>query len=471
MADELCFLSAHELLGLYRRRELSPLEVARAVLDQISAANPRINALYHVDADGTLGAARASQARWLRGEPQGLLDGVPVTLKDSIYVAGMPTFHGTRACAHLPSPQRDSPATARLREHGALILGKSAMPDFGVIAAGVSSLYGVTRNPWNLERNAGGSSSGAGAALAAGFGPLAVGSDIGGSVRIPAAFCGIVGLKPSYGRVPLAEPWMGLVAGPMARTVSDTALLLNVISGADATDYTALPWEARDYLNGIDAGVSGVRFGLLSDIGFGLPVDPEVQSRVEAAAAVLLSLGGSVHAMPPIFEADPEQHFDRMMQAWAWYDFDLLSPEQQQATLAEVAEWCRDGATLSGADLTRAQIGIADLRRRVLAACAPYDYVLAPTMAITPYAAELPWPAGGTRHNPFCFPFNLSEQPALSVCCGLTESGLPVGLQIIGKRFDDAGVLRVGRAYEAARPPLPRPVAVRPAKKGISEYA
>jgi len=471
MADELCFLSAHELLGLYRRRELSPLEVTRAVLDQISAANPRINALYYVDTDGALGAARASQARWLRVEPQGLLDGVPVTLKDSIYVRGMPTFNGTRACARLPTPERDSPATARLREHGAVILGKSAMPDFGVIASGVSSLYGVTRNPWNLECNAGGSSSGAGAAVAAGFGPLAVGSDIGGSVRIPAAFCGIVGLKPSYGRVPLAEPWMGLVAGPMARTVSDTALLLNVISGADASDYTALPWEARDYLHGIDAGVRGVRFGLLSDIGFGLPVDPEVQSRVEAAAAMLLSLGGSVHAMPPIFDADPEAHFDRMMQAWAWYDFHLLSLDEQQAVLPEVAEWCRSGAGLSAADLTRAQVGIIDLRRRVLAACAPYDYVLAPTMAMAPYAAERPWPAGGTRHNPFCFPFNLSEQPALSVCCGLTDSGLPVGLQIIGKRFDDAGVLRVARAYEAARPPLPRPLAVRPTRDPIAEYA
>lgn len=471
MLDELCLFSAHELLRLYRRRELSPLDVALAVLERISAENPRINALYYVDAEGALAAARGAQERWGRRKPRGLLDGVPVTLKDSIDVAGMPTFHGTRACARLPNPGRDSPATARLREHGAVILGKSAMPDFGVIASGVSSLYGVTRNPWNVERNAGGSSSGAGAAVAAGFGPLAVGSDIGGSVRIPAAFCGIVGLKPSYGRVPLAEPWTGLVAGPMARSVPDTALLLNVISGADQADYTALHWEARDYLHGIDSGVRGLRFGLLGDIGFGLPVEPDVQSRVEAAAAVLLSLGGSVHAMPPIFEHDPEPHFDRMMQAYAWYDFDLLSFEQQQAILPEVAEWCRSGAALSAGDLTRAQMGIIDLRRRVLAACAPYDYVLAPTMAMAPYAAELPWPPGGTRHNPFCFPFNLSEQPALSVCCGLTDSGLPVGLQIIGKRFDDAGVLRVGRAYEAARPPMPRLLAVRPARERILEHA
>jgi aspartyl-tRNA(Asn)/glutamyl-tRNA(Gln) amidotransferase subunit A len=454
MLEQLCFLSAHELLRRYRSRELSPVEVTHAVLERIATHNPSVNALYFVDAQGALAAARGAEARWLRREPQGLLDGVPVTIKDSFFVAGMPTFHGTKAYAQLPIPERDSPASARLREHGALILGKTTMPDFGVIASGLSSAYGVTRNPWNAQCNSGGSSSGAGAAVAAGFGALAVGSDIGGSVRIPAAFCGIVGLKPSYGRVPLDEPCTALVAGPMARTVADAALLLNVISGPDPSDYTALPWDGRDYLKGIDAGVRGLRFGLLTDMGFGLPLEPDVKERIESAASVLAALGAKVEAMPPIFGEDPEPYFDRMMQAYACYDFHLLTREQQQTVLPEIRDWCRAGETMSAAELTRAHVGIANTRRRVLAACAKYDYVLAPTMALAPYPAQLPWPPGGTRHNPFCFPFNLSEQPALSVCCGLTRRALPVGLQIIGKRFDDAGVLRVAYAYEAARPPL-----------------
>jgi aspartyl-tRNA(Asn)/glutamyl-tRNA(Gln) amidotransferase subunit A len=453
--EEICFLSAQELLRCYRSRALSPVEVVTATLDRITTVNAIVNALHYVDADGALGAARAAEARWQRREPAGLLDGVPVTIKDSVYVAGMPTHHGSRAFADLRVPTRDSPATARLREHGAVIVGKTTMPDLGMIAAGVSSLYGVTRNPWNIACNSGGSSSGAGAAVAAGLCALAVGSDIGGSIRIPASFCGIVGLKPSYGRVPVIEPWQGLVAGPMARTIADAALMLNVLSGADEIDYTALPFESRDYLDGLGTDVRGLRMGLLTDIGFGLSVHSEVRARIEAAAQTLASAGAIVLPMPPIFSDDPEPHFDRMLQAYAWSDFSGMTSEQQQAILPHVREWCRRGKAMSASDFVDATIGIAATRRRVLQACASYDYVLAPTMAMPPYAAELPWPPGGTQHNPFCFPFNLSEQPALSVCCGFTRAGLPVGLQIIGKRFDDAGVLRVGRAYEIARAALP----------------
>ena len=182
-----------------------------------------------------------------------------------------------------------------------------------------------------------------------------------------------------------------------------------------------------------------------------------MRSRVEAAAAVLAELGAQVEPMAPIFDEDPEPHFDRMLQAYAWADFGALTSHQQAAVLPQIAAWCRQGEGMSAAELTRAMIRIGEIRRRVIAACSEYDYVLAPTMAVEPYAAVSPWPAGGTQHNQFCFPFNLSEQPALSVCCGLTQAALPVGLQIIGRRFDDAGVLRVGHAYEAARGPLPRP--------------
>jgi aspartyl-tRNA(Asn)/glutamyl-tRNA(Gln) amidotransferase subunit A len=385
----------------------------------------------------------------------GALDGVPVTLKDSVYAAGMPTPHGTKAVDSLVPETDDAPATARLREHGAVILGKTTMPDFGMIASGISSHHGVTRNPWNLQRNSGGSSSGAGVAVAAGLGPLAVGSDIGGSIRIPSAFCGTVGLKPSYGRVPLMKPWTALVAGPMARTVSDVALMLGVISRPDLRDYTALPWDERDYLDQIDNGVRGLRLGLSLDFGCGLAVEPDVRERVEAAARLFVELGAIVEPMPPIFQHDPEPDFDRMLQAYAWADFSPLRLEQQAAVLPEIAAWCRKGQGMSAEELTSVTVRIGETRRQVIAACAPYDYVITPTMAIEAFAAELPWPQGGTQHNPFCFPFNLSEQPALSVCCGLTRNGLPVGLQIVGRRFDDAGVLRVGRAFESARARLP----------------
>jgi Asp-tRNA(Asn)/Glu-tRNA(Gln) amidotransferase A subunit family amidase len=453
-ADELCFLPARELLRRYRARSLSPVEVTRAVLDRIADVNPHINALYYIDAERALAATRDAERRWHRGAPMGALDGVPVTLKDSVRAAGMPTPNGTRALADRPDEPQDSPVTARLREHGAIIVGKTTMPDFGMIPSGISSLHGVTRNPWNPERNPGGSSSGAGAAVASGLGPLAVGSDIGGSIRIPAAFCGIVGLKPSYGRVPIADPWPALVAGPMARSVADVALLLRVISGPDARDYTSLPWDDRDYLDRIDTGVRGLRIGLLTDMGFGPPVHPEIRSLIEAAAGVFTSLGAVVTPMPPVFDEDPEPDFDHMMQAYGWADFSTLPPERQALVLPQIAEWCRKGERMSAAELTRATAGIGQTRRRVIATCAAYDYVIGPTMAIEPFAAELPWAPGGTQHNPFCFPFNLSEQPALSLCCGFTAGGLPVGLQIIGRRFDDAGVLRVAHAYEAARVPL-----------------
>jgi len=450
--DELCFLDAQALLRGYRSRAFSPVEVARALLDRIGRINPLVNALFHVAADGTMAAAVASEARWLQGRPLDPLDGVPVTIKDSFSVAGMPIANGSRASAKPGADAEDSPAVARLREAGALLVGKTTMPDFGMMASGLSSQHGITRNPWDLGRNSGGSSAGAGVAVAAGLGPLAIGSDIGGSVRIPASFCGVVGFKPSYGRVPLMHPWPALVGGPIAATVADAATMLRVIARPDLRDYTALPWDDRNYLDGLEKSVRGLRLGLLTDIGFGLPVQDEVLRAVQAAAKVLAELGAVIQPMAPIFDCDPEPDFDRMLQVYAWEDFGALSAAQQAKVLPVIADWCRAGEGLSGSAMSRALTRIGDVRRRVISACAAFDYVLAPTMAVEPYAAELPWPEGGTRHNPFCFPFNLSEQPALSLCCGFSSSGLPIGLQIVGRRFDDAGVLRVGRAFEAARP-------------------
>jgi len=458
MATPVWYTPASELLRQYRSKELSPVDVTRAILDRIEAVNPKVNALYLVDHDRALAAARASEERWWRGEPGGLLDGVPVTLKDHIPAKGLPSPNGTRA-TDLDQPwDSDAPVTARLKEHGAIILGKTTMPDFGFVASGISTLHGTTRNPWNLGRNSGGSSSGAGAAVAAGLGPLAVGSDVGGSVRIPSAFCGVFGLKPSYGRVPYHDPWPWLVTGPITRTVVDAALMMNVITRPDRRDYTALPYDARDYLVDLEAGVAGVRIGVLLDIGFGLPVDPEIRTHVIEVGHTLQKLGALVEPMPPTFADNPEPDFDRCLQVRASLSFAALTPERQRLVLSEIAEWCRRGTAPTALDLMQAIANTGAIRRRTLAAFEKYDYVISPTMPVLPYDAELPWPVGGSAHNQFCFPYNMSEQPAASINCGFSREGLPIGVQIVGQRFDDRGVLQVARAYERAsnlheRPP------------------
>ena len=451
MSDQFGYLSATALIDHYRARTLSPVEVVKALLDRIAALNPAVNALYFVDAEGAVAAATASGARWRRGEPQGLLDGVPVTLKDSVAVCGMPSYHGTLAIDPAnATPAIDAPVTARLREAGAVIIGKTTMPDYGMIASGISSRYGVTRNPWDLTRNSGGSSAGAGAGLAAGFAPLAIGSDIGGSVRIPAAFCGVFGLKGSYGRVPLQYPAPWLVAGPMTRTVADAALVMNVITRPDDRDFTSLPYDARDYLAGLDKGVRGLRIGVLENIGFGLPPEPQVMAMLQHAAQVFAGLGAIVETVAPIFDTDPEPDFDRIVHAGSYLMFGALSAAQQQVVMPQIAEWCRRRHADDVTQLMRSHVAIGAIRRQVVAPCRRCDYLLSPTMAVLPYAAELPWPPAGTAHNPFCFPFNMSEQPAASVNGGFSEEGLPIGLQIVGRRFDDAGVLRVAFAFEQA---------------------
>src|SRR5689334_12160613 len=240
-------LSAVELGGAFARGELSPVEAARAQLERIERWEPRINAMYRVSADPALAAAREAETRWRAHEPRSPLDGVPITIKENIYTRGDPAPIGTRANEDLPPQKDDAPAAARVREAGCVILGKTTMPDYGMLSSGVSSLHGITRNPWNLERNPSGSSSGAGAAAVAGYAPLHLGTDIGGSVRLPATHCGIFALKPSLGRVPVNPPYMGRVVGPMTRTVKDAALLMNHITRPDARDFMSLPYGEEQY--------------------------------------------------------------------------------------------------------------------------------------------------------------------------------------------------------------------------------
>ncbi len=456
-------LSAHDLSLGFRTKRLSPVEATKAALARIEAWEPSINAMYITDFKGALSQARAAERRWREGRPLSLLDGVPITIKENIATRGVPTPIGTAATPPNPA-QADAPPAARVREAGCVVLGKTTMPDFGMLASGISSLHGVTRNPWNTARNSAGSSSGAGAALAAGYGPLALGTDIGGSVRLPAAYNGVFALKPSLGRVPIHPPWLGRVTGPMTRSVLDAALLLNHLAKPDARDYMALPYDDRDWARSLNGEAKGLRIGLLLDIGYGTPPQPAVHEAVLAAARLLERHGAHIVPMQPFLTEAMALGLDTLFKARALADFELMSPEQQGKVLPFIADWCRAGAGITGAQAMRGLNQVMAMRDAACAACQPFDLVISPTSPITAYKAEEAAP-GNDVAQPFhhiCYtaPFNMSEQPAASICAGYDADGLPIGLQIIGKRFDDLGVLRLAAFYEAVRPalrPWPQP--------------
>jgi aspartyl-tRNA(Asn)/glutamyl-tRNA(Gln) amidotransferase subunit A len=461
-------LSATELVARYRERSLSPVEVTRAVLDRIAAWEPHLHATYALDADAALAAARVSEARWLRhvsaGENVGALEGVPAMIKENIATAGTPVPLGSAATELVPAP-RDAPPAARLREAGAVILGKTTMPDYGMLSSGLSSFHGLTRNPWDLSKNPGGSSSGAGAGVAAGYGPIHVGTDIGGSVRLPAAWCGIFTLKPSLGRIPIDPPYAGRVAGPMTRTVADAALLMGVLSQPDARDTMSLPAQTIEWQR-LERDVAGLRIGVLMDAGVGMSVDPEVADAVDAAVKRFEAAGARIGRVAPFMTRAMLDGMDDFWRMRAWLDLSALREERRARVLPYIVQWARRGATLSGERVFRGCSQMGAMRDAAVAACRPYDVVLSPTAPIASYAAELAGPSDDPErpfeHIALTLPFNMSEQPAASIDCSRTHAGLPIGLQIVGHRHDDLTVLQVARAWEQmrpAQPPWPEPPA------------
>jgi aspartyl-tRNA(Asn)/glutamyl-tRNA(Gln) amidotransferase subunit A len=447
-------LSAAELLDLYQRKAASPVEATRAVLARIEAWEPHLHAMYALDADAALAQAEASQGRWLKGAPAGPLDGVPVTIKENIATQGVPVPLGTAATELVQAP-RDAPPAARLRESGAVILGKTTMPDYGMLSSGLSSFHPLTRNPWDLTRGPGGSSAGAGAAAAAGYGPLHVGTDIGGSVRLPAAWCGIVTLKPSLGRIPIDPPYAGRVAGPMTRTVEDAALMMRVLSRPDARDTMSLPYQDIAWER-LEREVRGLRIGLHLDAGWGLPVEPEVRAAVEAAARAFEGAGAIVEPLAPFTTRAMIDGLDDFWRMRAWLEISALEPARRARVLPFIAAWAQRGEGLSGERVFRGYSQMGALREAAVAACAPYDVVISPTAPIPAFPAELASPTDDPErpfeHIAFTLPYNMSEQPAASVDCGCTSGGLPIGLQIAGPRHDDLTVLQVAHAWETMRP-------------------
>ena len=448
-------LSAVELLAAYRSQALSPVEVTRAVLAHIHAWEPQLRATYALDGDAAMTQAEASQARWLKGAPMGALDGVPTMIKENIATQGVPMPLGTAATELVPA-LRDAPPAARLREAGAVIMGKTTMPDYGMLSSGLSSFHPLTRNPWDLSKNPGGSSAGAGAGAAAGYGPLHVGTDIGGSVRLPAGWCGIFTLKPSLGRIPIDPPYAGRVAGPMTRSVTDSALLMATLSLPDARDAMSLPFQDIAWMN-LERNLKGLRIGLQMDAGWGLAVEPEVAAAVLAAAKLFEAQGAIVEPIAPFMTRAMIDGMDDFWRTRSWLDIGTLPEARRAKVLPYIVEWARGGAGLSGERVFRGYSMMGAMRDAAVRACQPFDFVLSPTSPVPAYAAE--WagptndPATPFEHIAFTLPLNMSEQPAASINCGYTAGGLPIGLQIIGHRFDDLGVLQLARAWEVLRAP------------------
>jgi aspartyl-tRNA(Asn)/glutamyl-tRNA(Gln) amidotransferase subunit A len=452
-----CATSATELLDLYRKKSLSPVEVAKAVSTRIEKLNPVLNAFCFINSE-LLQQAKESEARWLRGEPKGLLDGVPVSIKDLILAKGWPTLRGSKTVDRAGPWNDDAPAVARLKEHGALLLGKTTTPEFGWKGVTDSPLTGITRNPWNTQKTPGGSSGGAAAALASGMGPLALGTDGGGSIRIPCSFTGLFGIKPSFGRVPAwpLSPF-GTVAhvGPMTRCVADAALLLNVLALPDARDWHALPYDERDYRSRLDYGIRGLRIAYSPDLGYA-KVDPEVAALVREAVKTFQDLGASLEERNPGFE-NPEPIFKAHWFPGAALMLKDFSPEKKKLIDPGLVDVAAHGAKFSMLDVLEAQQKRGALGTHMNLFHRDYDLLVTPTLAVAAFdvGKECPDnPKGGrwTDWTPFTYPFNLTQQPAASIPCGLTKAGLPVGLHIVGRRYADATVLRAARAFESAQP-------------------
>jgi aspartyl-tRNA(Asn)/glutamyl-tRNA(Gln) amidotransferase subunit A len=448
-------LSAVDMIAGFRARQFSPGEVLDDLLAHVALWEPHIKALYAFDPDGARAAAKASTERWQQGEPIGPLDGVPVTIKDNIATKGVAVPLGTATTKLVPA-EADAPPVARLREAGSIIFSKTTMPDFGMLSSGLSSFHPLTRNPWDLRQNPGGSSAGAGAAAAAGYGPLHLGTDIGGSVRLPACWCGLVALKPSLGRVPIDPPYVGRVAGPMTRTVDDAALMMSVMAKPDRRDGMSLPPNDIHWKT-LDKPSRKLRIGLLLDAGIGQALEKDVRDVAVRAAKAFEGAGAVVSDVKGIMTRELLDGLDNFWRARLWDDLSKLGNTERSKTLPYILNWAEAGAKLSGVDVIRGFNSTMAIRAAAARLFADIDYVISPVSPVVKFAAELASPLNDPdrpfEHIAYTVPWNMAENPAVSINGGYDAEGFPIGVQIIGRRFDDLGVLGMAKAFETLRGP------------------
>ncbi|MER5443027.1 amidase [Streptomyces sp. NPDC002790] len=462
MTGELIGLTAQDLIEGYRKGEFSPVDATRAVLARIEETDPALNAFVRVDAERALAQAEESSRRWREGGPTGLVDGVPVSVKDILLQKGAPTLRGSKTVSTEGNWDEDSPSVARLREQGAVLVGKTTTPEFGWKGVTDSPLSGATRNPYDTSRTAGGSSGGSAAAVAVGAGPLSLGTDGGGSVRIPASFCGIFGLKPTYGRVPLyPASAFGTLShvGPLARTAADAALMMDVISGPDARDWSASGPPFGGFREALHGGVRGLRVAYSPTLGGQVAVRPDVAAVVRAAVTRLAELGAYVEEVDPAIQvghgAGAVEAFHTLWFSGAARVVQHLPASRRQLLDPGLREICARGARYSALDYLAAVDARMELGRRMGAFHSTYDLLVTPTVPITAFEAGVEVPGGSGLHRwtgwtPFTYPFNLTQQPAASVPVGFDGDGLPVGLQLVAARHRDDLVLRSAHAFYEA---------------------
>lgn len=447
-------MTAVQLVSAYAAGQLSPVEATQACLDAVAARDGALNAFCLVDPDRTLVQAKDSEARWHSGNPRGLLDGVPISIKDIFLTEGWPTLRGSTSVDPAGPWLVDSPVAARLREDGMVFLGKTTTPEIAWKGVTDSPLTGITRNPADPRTTAGGSSGGSAAAVAAGMGPVSVGTDGGGSIRIPASFCGIVGFKPTHGRIPLypASPFGPLAhAGPMTRTVEDAALLMDILSLPDPRDPTALAPTFTTFRSQMQRDVRGLSVGYSATLGYAT-VDREVAEIVEGAVTLLAGSDLVIDAVDPGF-ADPRDAFETL---WAAGAATMLSKfpagTRERVDPGLGAVWAR-GESVGAVEYLDARHVAAELGITMGAFHMAFDVLITPTMPGTAFAAGHDVPPGSglggwPEWTPFTYPFNMTQQPAISIPVGRTRAGLPVGLQIVGPRHSDDLVLAVARHAE-----------------------
>ncbi|PJI41716.1 MAG: amidase [Rhizobium sp.] len=449
MTDDL-HLTIKDLLANFRAKTLSPYEYWLAVEARIEAFEPHVAALYAYDPESARAQAKASTERWLRDVPQGMLDGIPVTLKELIATKGQPVPLGTAAVELVPA-EADAPVAARMKEDGAVIFAKTTCPDYGMLSSGLSSFHPLSRNPWDLSQNPGGSSAGAAAAGAAGYGPLHIGTDIGGSVRLPAGWTGLFGFKPSHGRIPVDPFYVGRCAGPMTRCVDDAAIAMATLSRPDWRDGTSLPPNDFDWMDR-EIDVRGMRIGVMLDAGCGLKAEPEIRDAVLAAAKRFEDAGVVVFEVEPVMTRAMLDGLDAFWRAKFWGDIRNLPGERRARILPYIYQWAEKGADVTGVEAVQGFGQTIEMRKACGRLFTTVDAVLTPTNPIVSYPAEWASPTNDPEqpfeHIAFTVPWNMSEQPAASINCGFSKSGMPIGLQIIGPRFDDMRVLKLSKLYE-----------------------